>query len=91
MVSDHEEYGAYTLRKKYWYSVASLAPEKHTSHPTDVQYIKKESILSQILVSDWFDDRNKKLSKQSAGEENQFPGGETSAQKQWKHFMDKTL
>jgi hypothetical protein len=30
LVTDHEEYGAYTLRKKYWMSVASLAPEKHT-------------------------------------------------------------
>lgn len=91
MVSDHEEYGAYTLRKKYWYSVASLSQEKSTSNLSEVRYIQHKSILSQTLTSQWFTDRKKEIIIQSAGEENQFPGGEVSAQKQWKHFLSKAL
>lgn len=91
IVTDHEEYGAYTLRKKYWYSVASLSPEKHEPNFPQVQYIKKYTILSETLQSDWYLNVKRKLEKQSAGADNQFPGGETSAQKQWKHFLNTTL
>lgn len=91
MVTDHEEYGAYTLRKKYWYSVASLSREKNEPDFSGVQYIKNEDTLPDILKSQWYHDRKKKLEAQSLGEKNEFRGGETSAQKQWKHFLDTTL
>lgn len=73
MVSDHEEYAAYTLRKKYWYSVASLAHENFEPHRSKVQYIERENMLSEMLESAWYHKILQKLTEQSASEEHQFP------------------
>jgi deoxyribodipyrimidine photo-lyase len=91
IVSDHEEYGAYTLRKKYWYSVASLSPEKNETYLSRVECIKIDNILPRTLDAHWYKKKKEKLEEQSWGEKNEFPGGELSAQKQWKHFLDTTL
>ncbi len=74
IVSDHEEYGAYTLRKKYWNSVASLSREAHESNCSGVRYIESGNNLSEIVCSSWYSTIENQLVAQSAGEHNQFTG-----------------
>ena len=90
-VSDHEEYGAYTLRKKYWNSVASLSRESHEPNCSGVHYIERENALPDILHSPWYTKAKNQIAEQSAGEYNQFPGWETAGQKQWKYFLHEAL
>jgi deoxyribodipyrimidine photo-lyase len=73
IVSDHEEYAAYTLRKKYWQTVTSLSQENHEPTCNKVHFIKKENILSKILESDWYHRIQQQLTEQSTGIKNQFP------------------
>lgn len=44
IVSDHVEYGAYTLRKKYWNTTTMLTPEKNIS-PEKVECVQTHNDL----------------------------------------------
>lgn len=60
IVSDHEEYGAYTLRKKYWNTVAMLHPESDI-HPIHTQCRQTHDDLSHVMQSAWYQKYEKDL------------------------------
>lgn len=53
IASDHVEYGAYTLRKKYWNMTQMLSPEKNI-HPTRVPCITTHDDLDTVVSSKWY-------------------------------------
>lgn len=53
IASDHVEYGAYTLRKKYWNTVTMLSTEKNI-HPTKVECLKIGDDTDKILSAAWY-------------------------------------
>jgi deoxyribodipyrimidine photolyase len=53
IVSDHVEYGAYTLRKKYWNTVTMLSPEKAIK-PVKVGCIQTYNDLPKIITAAWY-------------------------------------
>jgi hypothetical protein len=53
IASDHVEYGAYTLRKKYWNTVTMLSPEKNIT-PAKVECLQMHDDLSKVVESRWY-------------------------------------
>ncbi len=53
IASDHVEYGAYTLRKKYWNTVTMLSPEKNIT-PAKVECLQIRDDLPKVLESHWY-------------------------------------
>ena len=53
IASDHVEYGAYTLRKKYWNTVTMLSTEKNI-HPTKVECLKISDDTDKIISAAWY-------------------------------------
>lgn len=90
IVSDHAEYGAYTLRKKYWNTVTMLTPEKNIS-PEKVKCIQTHDDLQKVVRSSWYKKYISELSELSSGHANKFIGGESHAQKLWNTFKKQKL
>jgi deoxyribodipyrimidine photo-lyase len=90
IVSDHVEYGAYTLRKKYWNTVTMLSPEKNIS-PEKVECIQTHNDLGKVIKTSWYKKYISELSKISHGHANKFLGGESQAQKLWNTFKKEKL
>lgn len=90
IASDHVEYGAYTLRKKYWNTVTMLSPEKNIT-PAKVECLQIHDNLSKVLESHWYKKYITELLKISAWSANKFLGGESQAQKLWNTFKKEKL
>jgi deoxyribodipyrimidine photo-lyase len=90
IVSDHVEYGAYTLRKKYWNTVTMLSPEKSIT-PTKVKCTQSHNDLAKIVTASWYKKYLSDLSQISQGHANKFIGGESSAQELWGKFKKNKL
>lgn len=90
IVSDHAEYGAYTLRKKYWNTVTMLTPERNIS-PEKVKCIQTHDDLQKVVRSSWYKKYISELSELSSGHANKFIGGESHAQKLWNTFKKQKL
>lgn len=90
IVSDHAEYGAYTLRKKYWNTVTMLTPEKNIS-PEKVECIQTHDDLQKVVKSSWYQDYLSELAEISCGHLNKFIGGESHVQKLWNTFKKEKL
>jgi deoxyribodipyrimidine photo-lyase len=90
IVSDHVEYGAYTLRKKYWNTVTILTPEKSIT-PTKVNCIQTHDDLAKIVTASWYQKYVSELSQRSQRHANKFIGGESSAQELWGKFKKDKL
>lgn len=90
IASDHVEYGAYTLRKKYWNTVTMLSTEKNI-HPTKVECLKIGDDTDKILSAAWYQKYISELSILSQWHLNKFLGGSSHAQKLWKKFQNEKL
>ena len=90
IVSDHVEYGAYTLRKKYWNTATMLSPEKSIK-PTKVECIQTHNELPKITTASWYKKYISEFSKISQEHKNKFLGGESHAQKLWINFKKEKL
>ena len=90
IVSDHVEYGAYTLRKKYWNTVVMISSEKYIK-TAKVECIQTHNDLPKIIAASWYQKYVSELSKISQGHINKFLGGESHAQELWKKFKKEKL
>lgn len=90
IVSDHVEYGAYTLRKKYWNTVTMLSPEKSIK-PAKVECLQTHNDLGKITTASWYQKYLTELSKISQGHTNKFLGGASHAQELWHKFKKEKL
>lgn len=80
IVSDHVEYGAYTLRKKYWTKVEQLTPEIPEIFP--VSCLSAWDTLDTIMSASWY---TKYL--QNTPNIDIYHGGESRAQARWQAFQ----
>ncbi len=90
IASDHVEYGAYTLRKKYWNTATMLSPEK-SIQPVTATCLQTHEDLPKILHSSWYKEYLSQLKEMNQGHENKFVGGESHAQKLWHDFKKTKL
>jgi deoxyribodipyrimidine photo-lyase len=90
IASDHVEYGAYTLRKKYWNTVTMLSSEKSIK-PTKVECREIHNDLTKICTTSWYKKYLNKLADISQWNNNKFPGGESQAQELWETFKKEKL
>lgn len=90
IVSDHVEYGAYTLRKKYWNTVTMLSSEKSIK-PAKVECIQTHKDLPKIITAWWYQKYLSELWKISQGHVNKFLGGEWHVQELWHKFKKEKL
>lgn len=90
IVSDHVEYGAYTLRKKYWNTITMLSPEKSIK-PARAQCLQTHNDVAKITKAAWYQRYVSKLSQISQGHTNKFLGGESQAQRLWNKFKKEKL
>lgn len=90
IASDHVEYGAYTLRKKYWNTVTMLSPEKNIK-PSPAECLKIADDTDKIQSSRWYQEYTQKLADISQGHINTFIGGASHAQKLWETFKKEKL
>lgn len=90
IASDHVEYGAYTLRKKYWNTVTMLTPERNIS-PEKVECTQTHDDLWKVAKSSWYKKYLSELTDISCGNVNKFIGGESHAEKHWNTFKKEKL
>jgi len=82
IASDHVEYGAYTLRKKYWKKIETLPLEMPEVFPVQSMTIGDD--LDTISHSEWY--RSALLNIHTL---EYYPWGEWSAQKRWSEFASR--
>lgn len=84
ITSDHAEYAAYTLRKKYWQTVQKIPVEIPEVY--EVTSLSVGDDLDQVLSSLWYSQYVEKLSWL-----NLFPGGASIANVRWCDFLNQHL
>lgn len=82
IASDHAEYGAYTLRKKYWKKVENLPLEIPEVHHVTCTFAGDD--LDKILRSQWYKNYLKNTPNTDS-----YPGGESAAQSRWETFQSE--
>jgi len=85
IASDHEEYAAYTLRKKYWETLSHLSLEKESPWKK-CHTIGLYDESKKILESSWYKKYESTLENHEI-----VQGGEIAAQKHWEYFKTHTL
>jgi deoxyribodipyrimidine photo-lyase len=90
IASDHEEYAAYTLRKKYWETFSHLSPEKESPWKK-CHAISLQDDSKKIIESSWYRAYESSLNRLSENNTTIIQGGEITAQKQWEYFKIHTL
>lgn len=85
VATDHMEYGAYTLRKKYWKQVEMLPFEMPEVYPTNSISVWDD--LTKIINASWY----KKLISELPMTKTTSLWWEVAAQSRWKDFMENKL